>query len=566
MLRIVVNNQFLDLFPDTSISYTLLSPIFNEIGSYSYPFEIPATTHNKKTFSFPGRLDKFDFQCNQYDVQVFFKGSLFISGSIVAEESGDTIECYITTGNGHFNSAIKDLSMKSVDLGILESLPSGSALYNYLNGAVNSSYPDYPFAMFPLINYLFYSGTAFQYYWDDFPYYNYWDLDNPGFNSSMMLTPFVYIPYFLDKLSQKFGYTIKSSIFHSGELKNLVLYNSLDAIKNPTWDHPFGLVPDFELSGFISGLQSMFGCVFFVNESTREITIRHLKDIIVDSLSIDFSDNIISLKAILEDRTEGYSFEFNPDAGIGNLPDQYKTIEDYMTVKSPVADLGSLPLSGNEVNDIRLVEDQFRYYIYAYNAGSGSNSWQMFGSSTLKAINQKGENPMEVATDLFPIDMQFEPFPTMPGSSNIYGKILVPVTSHKGLTPLYDHLNPLKDKYKPRLMFYRGMFEDDSGNQYPLGSASVYDASHNKITDADISIQWDGEYGLFNNFYKEWFYWKTNNARKVEIKKKMSINELISFDASRKYRIQNKNFLISKIELTLSLDSLSEAKIEAYKA
>ena len=46
MLSILIADQSLDLSDDFSISLNLKSPIFNDVGDYSFPFKVPSTPRN----------------------------------------------------------------------------------------------------------------------------------------------------------------------------------------------------------------------------------------------------------------------------------------------------------------------------------------------------------------------------------------------------------------------------------------------------------------------------------------------------------------------------------------
>jgi hypothetical protein len=60
MLALYLSSTPLDLYPTTSISITMLNPLFDKDSiqrTFSYPFKIPKTAHNRSLFKHRGRLD-----------------------------------------------------------------------------------------------------------------------------------------------------------------------------------------------------------------------------------------------------------------------------------------------------------------------------------------------------------------------------------------------------------------------------------------------------------------------------------------------------------------------------
>ena len=50
MLSILIAEQSLDLSDDFSVSLNLKSPIFNDVGDYSFPFKVPSSKGKEATF------------------------------------------------------------------------------------------------------------------------------------------------------------------------------------------------------------------------------------------------------------------------------------------------------------------------------------------------------------------------------------------------------------------------------------------------------------------------------------------------------------------------------------
>jgi hypothetical protein len=121
-----------------------------------------------------------------------------------------------------------------------------------------------------------------------------------------------------------------------------------------------------------------------------------------------------------------------------------------------------------------------------------------------------------------------------------------------------------KNEFSARLLFYRGMFNDSDGIPYPLGSSDVYEYNGQKITDANHSLHWDGQYGLYENFHKDYVYWLMNIAKFVKFKKHLTPLDLFNLDFSKKYHAFNFNMLIKEVRVTLTPTAIRTAEIDAY--
>jgi hypothetical protein len=116
MLDIRIKNTSLDL-GKVSITFELTSPIFNSVGSFSYPFTLPATAKNKTLLNFPARINN-GIENIDYESEIYLEGLLWKRGKLVISESNsETIKCYFTVGEGYFYNQIKDLKLKDLDLG-----------------------------------------------------------------------------------------------------------------------------------------------------------------------------------------------------------------------------------------------------------------------------------------------------------------------------------------------------------------------------------------------------------------------------------------------------------------
>ena len=75
----------------------------------------------------------------------------------------------------------------------------------------------------------------------------------------------------------------------------------------------------------------------------------------------------------------------------------------------------------------------------------------------------------------------------------------VPAANHPGNSAILE----INNEVVPRLLWYRGMYPDSGGNNYPYASYDDLDSSGVHISGA-ISLRWDGTYGLIAQYWDDW--------------------------------------------------------------
>lgn len=95
MLSIRIGTQFLDLFPDTSLNVSGVSPVFDRDRIervFSYPVKVPVNENNQALLGYPSRLDAAR-QRRYEDVTVFLEGIEFDRGILkLTGVANDVIE------------------------------------------------------------------------------------------------------------------------------------------------------------------------------------------------------------------------------------------------------------------------------------------------------------------------------------------------------------------------------------------------------------------------------------------------------------------------------------------
>ena len=103
-----------------------------------------------------------------------------------------------------------------------------------------------------------------------------------------------------------------------------------------------------------------------------------------------------------------------------------------------------------------------------------------------------------------------------------------------------------------------------TNHKYPLGSNDVYDAFGDKIPEANLSLRWDGEHGIYEKYAKDFIYWKNEIAKAVTLFYQPVAEDLF-FDFSKKQRVNGIDYLFDEMRFEIRADgSFSLAEVDAW--
>lgn len=123
MIDLRINNQSLDLYPDTSISMEENSSVFSSDvmpGSFSMPFTIPASANNSRLLGFPEMLNLKDKPKLRYAAELIVEGVPYLSGEVIFRGFGDdkykiNFQSQLSLVNQYFqDTKIRDLGHEPV--------------------------------------------------------------------------------------------------------------------------------------------------------------------------------------------------------------------------------------------------------------------------------------------------------------------------------------------------------------------------------------------------------------------------------------------------------------------
>ncbi len=537
MLSLEVNGTALDLPKEFSLTLNLKSPMFNDIGDYSFPFKIPSTDVNKSVLGWKHRIESVRDQNEFYDGILLYDGSVIFSGQVrIKEANSEFYEGALYVQNGSFNYKVKEAYLDEQALGEMHWRGEDLALA-YYNELHNYSYPDVDFQMPSCMNTDYFDPPT-----DDaeLKWYNY--TRQNGYltlktteGARTLLVPMFYLRFVIGKVISLMGYSLQDEFFSQGkDLSTLVIYNSF-SVNELYWtikDLYYQVhMPHVKIGKFFSDIQKFFNCTFLVDDHLKMVRIVGNQDRLKALPYIDFSTNILAISNQISDQILGIKLSMTPDNGDKVYEDLTAAEGDFFNYLKPsvmtYADLPLRPIT--TLFDIRYVISENKWYHFGT---SGANTWLEFIPSEYLYINFMYGQPLENSKIEIGICMVCP-------QDEFCGRI--------------GNLGTDYAKIVPKLAFA----SLQQSQQHPLVmSCSPYSD--------DFRLIWYGSNGLFNKFHRNWYDWIFNSRKLVQITKQIDYLELKTLDFGSKYRINQTNYLLSEVQVTLNMDSLKPAVIKAY--
>lgn len=316
-IAIKINDEYLDLFDNTSVQIEADSPLFGDNyipGTKVYSHRIRKSRTNQRLLGIPELLanqEKFPVYEN---AQYFIKNILWKTGSIKIREANniDSYSISFHSDAGEAQLKIKDLSIRDLDL--------GSDPVNLVQGNI---YPAQKHVFFPVKNEIFYDEKNPD-YGGYINYYHGGQFVNNGTGSSTHTRiAFPFLLHILNKVFQQLGYFgMTGDWVTDPDIRRVVIFNThaLDQLNGSNTNifqstvNYADVMPDISVGAFLIRVKQFFGISFIFNPITKYVKIVRLDDVINDLGYIDFTTK--SARGFLksENPTGGFSLKMLADS------------------------------------------------------------------------------------------------------------------------------------------------------------------------------------------------------------------------------------------------------------
>ncbi len=543
MLSLIVNDKQLDVSNDISITLKFSSPVFNEIGDYTYPFKLPATALNVSILGYKHRVENSLDPFQVFEAILQWNGVVILKGTLrILNAQSDLYEATLYMDKGDFVYRRKNWTLQDVDYGAL-SWETESERLSWMNDIRNQYYPQKPFC-FPMIKNLTYFEELPEEPMLQYLNYYHWNNLQSLFNGvdRAVFVPMLYLRHVLTLVFMKLDYALDDSFFAMDpEFNALTLYNNVDA--NGTLTGLFNYdptkifnnyhVPRMTMNDFFTALENFFNIRFFVNNITRIVKLISVDAIIKSTDAIPFSSNVGSIITQIGTQIKGYHLKMNMETDdeywTQMVASQSQILDGIKAAVETFADLPIWPASPN--GEIRYVKSEGVYYIL------WDRAWTIIylSSSTVafhsEFIHRESDKSIETKFSTL-MDNGTSPFDCAVGSSQSAWQ-----------------------ETAPKLFFAKFHPRTGGGIDDERMFASNFSDNH--------SLFYNGPNGLFEKHFHAFFDYMMS-AKIMKIPKQMTLVELNQLDFSRKYEINGNNYLLSEVQVTITNKGIQPATILAY--
>ena len=293
-------------------------------------------------------------------------------------------------------------------------------------------------------------------------------------------------------------------------------------------------IPDGTCKEMIKDVETICGGVVIPDESTSNVRFISWNEILKNPVATDITAFSSPVSNDGFNQKNGYSFSWGNASNDEYWKNNVKQITDTLTEKPSVSSAKLLPAVGDN-NDVRLTELYREYYIYQKLSLQSGEGWKHYSFDFLNLT--EGDGDVSLSTRFAPIPITFYENRWLPRMEKTGSFLFINEKSHNEF----------------RLFFNRGKFFDniDSQERY-LCTPEVYDHKSIKLPNANVALRWDSEYGLVENFYKEYLHWQLNVRKDFSSKIEWPLWMINNFDFAKKIRIEYTNYLVKEIDLILT--------------
>jgi len=573
MIGIRYENDYLDVFPNAALSFELNNLVFSGSdssvlpGSFSFPFDLPATPHNRAQFNFPERIDNAQVFRREGSVEIYFRGVLLFVGILkVTEASIESIRVYIVANP---LSTLKTVPLNELDLGGTRTFADEAAVLTH--AAATAADPlDYDYVFFPVWNPNFLDEASAE---PRARFQNFYNSDTSAFevdHEFPALMPFVRLEYLLTQIFAGAEYTFLNLFQVDDELRNIVLYNNYSLWTAEGLSITISLnnhVSSTGAAAFVRKIMGAFCLGLFYNPWEKVLRLIPIQTILQRPPQHDWTEKALHSPTITSNaaQPELLCWKRDDDDGAWAHYEKYPKPAD--------ADIdGELLNSGltAAAAGTYYVIDRHSYYLKT------SVPRYFFKHTTL------GCAPAEVAGQTTRTGAAAGTVPTFEAECQalfdgyLYGEGQTPIaTGNYVAAPHCRIAGNVEYEYDPgggdievrnqendvpdRITIYRGMYPDFDGDDYPFASGLPWDTESNLI--GQYSLRWDSQYGMYTTWWQAW-HTMLKEGKQVSVSLHLSITDLLEFNFENKVRIGSMDYMVKKLRISLTARGIEPVEAE----
>ncbi|MFA6831303.1 MAG: hypothetical protein WCR36_03405 [Bacteroidaceae bacterium] len=565
------------LAPGTQLEIERPNLFFNEYGEQTVPIDIPCTDLNR---SLTGYADEGtnkskpqeNIECAIQDGEYYMPCRQAV---LQASRKGN-ISTSFYMNEGSFLSQIKKISLKEIfgdeTVPGISTVAEGISFCKSLLTTYNEHYACFPvlidFDGRKYMNRVEWMNASGDYLLPSSPsstppsgyvmglYNEFKRIEQTGDSSTMLdpgyyISPFIRARFLLRRIFAYFGYTLATNFFDTQQpFKDMVyVNNTMDALVNGTilLAH---LVPDCYCSDILDVYRKKFNCEFVADEVTHTVTVQFFNDIIdnpatvdlsrnlVAPLSLDYSDgwkriklssettiddadNSVALSDLLQNHPECW-FEPKDGAYYHTGFSINKSIEKISGATIPYS-------SGGELEEIEITIPDCAISMSLEEEGR-ENEYTDIATGTTTTFRYRERSY----------------FPLIGDGNALNSTVNSGVVANEGSKTTI--LTSSNHDQKPALCF---VYFDSQG--FYTGTTTNYSRTGAKLW--NYTLHYNGEFGIFEQFYRKMDDMYRNSLLPVEAKLLLNSMQKMNINALSKIVINGLELLIDNLKYSLGGDN-----------
>ncbi len=578
-MQIFVNDIPVPFFGSITLRFS--NPLFSKTGGHSFPVSFPATVPAvQKAFGFPSILEAESLPEIPARIQA---EHLSLKGYWKVTDASDTVvEAYFVGNDSAFYEQIRGKYLTDLTYnGITR--PAGFAatrqeVVDYMSTLINLTYPDADYTA-----YCAYMPKALGDETDeDVKFVNPCQgAINPAFvipaSDKLNSTVYLFAGTVIDYIFSEHNYKIERNIFRTDpDLKTLTLFNNYN--RNAYWEFDYRtLVPRRLISEFLEKISATFNVGFFIDNERGTVIIDYFDNIVVNTLETDLKligrkndpqkPSGLKLSQEQVDTFVAHNYEEETD-----LPGDTSVINYIDTVRD---------IDPNVIapGTIYFVRNEETYYV-VHMLSLSSREFRRICPGNLPYILGDGSQDGDEAAGWPGMYNHVEElsYEYLGETETVNRSWLIPMWEQEcnyrpgGVWWLTKESADFVD-FPIMFLFSRGrdwtVIEEGTGSPYfayayPLGTSSVYNCEGAKMTGANISMNFRGDYGLVNTVWKNRLSWEME--RKKTVTAEITGRDTVKlFDFTRALVIENHKYMVGAFSLELSSGSIKVSDAELYR-
>lgn len=560
MIGLRIEEEFLDLQMNTSVSFVINTPIFTGDkfdtieGSYSLPFTVPMNGKNRRLLEYPDLIEKYNSKvikdCTFYGEGVpLYSGKLYVLSCNSKEAKLNMIISGI--------SDFPDKSLKDIDMGTHEVGFWTEMRDHAVDTLYNSNNHDHVFA--PLYNKHFYEDVEdYQDLINDLdlagqsesaygvnPVY----MQNPWHDGEFILniilyanTPFLKVEKVLKSIMEDMGFSIENQFQTNEELRNLLLYtnNSINQTGNilPNSFEKARQAPDISVKDFVKAICRYFFLAIVPDNAKKVMLVIPLRSIVEEEHKHNWTDKTL----------KGFEIEEGKDTEVNAIVPQADP--------NAINETGYTEIEYNgEVETITAVPgDDEKYYVQ-----ETSSFWSSIPGAAEERfflpLRWNEEDPLK--TESVPLSPTY-----VTNINTLDSNTKLPQVAYKGN---FAFVNPengelfkeSKNAVSARIFFYRGP-DNSEATDTPYSNHTNYFDNH--LDWYQYSLNFTGVKGIKAVWAQKWLDF-LENKRMVKRIAMLHITDILNFKPIDKVRIENINYFVVQMKITFTQQGLKPSEL-----